>query len=273
MACRLLDLRSADGLDSFRTNRSRIATPAGTHHGIVVMREAEPASPGGETEGCKEEESAMKIRIRLSAMLLMLAAAALMALAGSVSAQTPLAGSKHDLSTGGAANSAFQKLTSSDYLCKPCHTPHKATANADMPLLNHTLTTFSFSSYTTKGLGTSWTPGTIDLVCLSCHDGTVAVDAWSGNTGTVFMIGSGGDASHIVTSAYIGTDLSGSHPTSVTMPAAGGEWSAPTNAKLFGGTGDQVKCASCHNPHGNVASGAYFLRTLPASLCQECHNK
>jgi len=216
----------------------------------------------------------MKAQIRFTGLLVMLAAAALLVLAGSASAQTPLAASKHDLTSGGAGNVAFRTLTGSDYMCKPCHAPHKANAIADMPLSNHTLTSPSgITGYTLTRTGVATVPATIDLVCLGCHDGTVAVDAWGVSAGITFMVGSGGDATHIVTPAFIGRDLSGTHPTSTPMQV-GPEWVvSPTGVKLFGTVPGTVKCASCHNPHGNVASGSFFLRATPATLCQACHIK
>ena len=65
-------------------------------------------------------------------------------------------------------------------VCVYCHTPHGAAANA--PLWNRTLpATGNYTPYSSTTIdvngGTIPQPDGISLACLSCHDGTIAVDA------------------------------------------------------------------------------------------------
>lgn len=67
-------------------------------------------------------------------------------------------------------------------VCVYCHTPHGAGIALQAPLWNRTNTsTSSYVTYNTLGTstltGTVTTPGPASLTCLSCHDGTVAVDS------------------------------------------------------------------------------------------------
>ena len=112
--------------------------------------------------------------------------------------------------TGSAHDFSAKSWNPGGEICVVCHTPHNATT-ATTPLLNHTLTKATFTVYSSPSLNaTVGQPSASSLACLSCHDGTVAIDAFGGNTGTTFM--TGGDK--------LGTDLSNDHPVSFTFDAA-----------------------------------------------------
>ena len=116
--------------------------------------------------------------------------------------------SKHDMSTGGGS-STYGGGTSQ--VCIFCHTPHNALSTI-VPLWNHTTTTQTFAMYTSSTLNAVMTgqPGNVSKACLSCHDGTVAVDSYGGATG-----------SHLITgTALLGTDLTNDHPIGFTYDAA-----------------------------------------------------
>lgn len=66
-------------------------------------------------------------------------------------------------------------------VCVYCHTPHGANTQLSAPLWNRT---FKANTYTTYGSNNSATlqsavtdPGVNSLTCLSCHDGTTAIDS------------------------------------------------------------------------------------------------
>lgn len=74
-------------------------------------------------------------------------------------------------------------------VCVFCHTPHGANPNVPgaAPLWNRQVNTTGYTTYSAPNMDT--TPGQpvgVSLACLSCHDGTIAVDA------LVNMPGSGG---------------------------------------------------------------------------------
>lgn len=197
-------------------------------------------------------------------MLRMLVAATLSLALPAAAAGQAIAGTEHDLSGKGWG---------SNEVCVFCHTPHNAsTAVTAAPLWNHAVT--AVTSYTTYGSttlnATVGQPGDISKLCLSCHDGTVAIDSYGGRTGTNFMSGA----------ALVGTDLANDHPVGFTYDAAlataDGGLKNPTTpssiapARLFGG---KMECASCHNAHSNQFGR--FLRgsNSGSALCLACHTK
>ena len=179
-------------------------------------------------------------------------------------------GSGHDLSLNGWGNGE---------ICEVCHTPHNAdtTAGLGAPLWDHEVTTQTYTLYTSTTLdGTVGQPTGVSKLCLSCHDGSVAIDSFGGTTGTTFM-------GTYAPNANFGTDLSNDHPISIdynvadiglnpiTDPSglpAGGDIDADM---LFAGN---VECASCHDVHRDVEIDNLLVKDNAASaLCLTCHNK
>lgn len=80
-------------------------------------------------------------------------------------------------------------------VCAFCHTPHHAltsdTAGDYMPLWSHTLTTSSYVPYASATIDATITAGTMmegpSKLCMSCHDGAIAVDTHYSVTGTVVL--------------------------------------------------------------------------------------
>lgn len=192
--------------------------------------------------------------------------------AGSAFAQT-IVGTDHDLSgvqgTGGE-------------ICVVCHTPHNAdTSVAEAPLWNHAVTTADFTVYSSPTFdgGPSGQPGGASRLCLSCHDGTVALDAFGGGAGTAGNVIAPGDA------AYIGIDLSNDHPISFIYDSAlatsdGGLADPATANSGLGGTIDadmlfagNMECASCHDVHDNTIAPFLRLSNAASAMCLTCHNK
>ena len=137
---------------------------------------------------------------------------------------------------GGIANSKhdFSQATWSDQqICKPCHTPHNALdTNLTGRLWAHTLSqvTYVYHGGNVSGADGSTRPdaGTgsaaqsdMDVatrLCLSCHDGTVALDSFMGKEGASDskFIGDA-DGQHGAATANLGNgkvanDLTNDHP-------------------------------------------------------------
>lgn len=188
----------------------------------------------------------------------------IVALGASASGQT-IIGSSHDFSSTGWAQGQ---------ICIPCHAPHNVPAGVDI-LWNHELTTATFTMYSNlvSGNPVATDPGFRSKMCLSCHDGTTAVDSYGGTTGSTFITGN----------ALIGTDLSNDHPIGVEYPTGDpgfnstASFGQPGEPKLVPITllngNDGVECVSCHDPHDS--SNGKFLRVTMSSsaLCLKCHNK
>ena len=192
-----------------------------------------------------------------------------------------IVGSPHDFSGQG---------WSGGEICVACHTPHNAdTTTAEAPLWNHALTTSTFTVYTTGTMDSApGQPDGISKLCLSCHDGTVALDSFGGASGASFISGP----------ALLGTDLSNDHPISMTYDAAlavtDPGLNNPTTKVVTVGTAPftatgtvtavmlsagKVQCSSCHDVHNNEviggAPGSPLLRLSKAgsAICLACHNK
>lgn len=88
-----------------------------------------------------------------------------------------------DLLAGGPNSGGAGMMDSSrnDYgeVCVYCHTPHGANTTTAAPLWNRTmLTSTVYTTYTSMTIeGVVGSPGANSLTCLSCHDGTTAVDS------------------------------------------------------------------------------------------------
>lgn len=208
-------------------------------------------------------------------------ASALLVTAGSASAGT-IVGSVHDLSAQG---------WSGGEICVVCHTPHNAdTSVTAAPLWNHEVTVAAhtmYSSTTFDGAGTiAGGPTGASKLCLSCHDGTVAIDSFGGATGTSTIQNP---------NAIFGTDLSNDHPISFTydtaLATADGALADPAVATVTIGDatdfkngtisdlmlpGGELQCNSCHDVHNKFAAAATKLLRISnanSDLCLTCHTK
>ena len=97
---------------------------------------------------------------------------ALLSLLSSVASAQGVVGSPHDLQP---------ETTNTSETCVFCHTPHGSSTSAAVPLWNKTLPNPAiytrYSSLNTSTLSGEEAPvGSVSLACLSCHDGSQAVD-------------------------------------------------------------------------------------------------
>ncbi len=144
-----------------------------------------------------------------------------------------------EVGPGGPINAALMDTQRNDYgeVCVYCHTPHGAHTTIAAPLWNRTTKVTTYQTYdllnTTSLTQLVTQPGASSLTCLSCHDGTTAVDA------IVNMPGSGR-----YNTARITSDA----------PALLNEWpnAAVTHVGL---RAPDQGCLVCHNPNG---AGAAF---------------
>ncbi len=167
-------------------------------------------------------------------------------------------------------------------ICKPCHTSHNTNAAAGA-LWNHALTTATFTMFEGE---TGLAEDVLDedsILCLSCHDGTVALDSFGGMTGNNFIPGG----------ALIGTDLQDDHPigADAVYPTAVSTRFNPQNTshRVVSAWGSlslrsfvdensveqwSVSCRTCHNVHNAGNFGHMLSFSNQAShLCLTCHIK
>jgi len=211
----------------------------------------------------------------------------------STSAMAQIAGTAHDFNDGLFADGSAGGDTwnTSGEICVVCHTPHSAISPTDGPLWNRDITAVTnytmYAPNTTPGSDIDGTfagqPTGVSRLCLSCHDGTIAIDSFGGATGTI-MIDTINANANIGEGVGINGDLSNDHPVAFTFPATtgplGDDELQPNSGglvngimPLFGTTQDQMECASCHDVHGT--GFAYLLRVenTDSALCLTCHIK
>ena len=224
-------------------------------------------------------------------------AAAIVPLVVAQAAFGEIVGSKHDFS---------QATWSEGEICKPCHTPHNAIAtNLSGRLWNHTLSTATYTLHGTNvnGVDPGVTGSQADMdrlsnLCLSCHDGTVALDSFGGATGSV-MIGTVGDGR-----ANLGTDLRNDHRVGIAAvykeesggaghyryrPIAAAK-AAGLRFEVVPGTrtytdqsgvlrenvaNEAITCSTCHDVHNGAGETDGLLRfsNSASAVCLACHVK
>lgn len=185
-----------------------------------------------------------------------------------------IAGGPHDL--------ASDITTPNSRTCIVCHTPHNA-GPPSVPLWNHTTSALSYTAYDSSTMqavdNDDWTgaDGTISALCMSCHDGSVAIGSlYNGTPGDTTTLMDGFNPLY-----NLGTDLSEDHPVAFTyngtLATADGELldpgSLPTAFTLFGTGGDQMECGTCHDPHDNTNSPFLVIANTGSAMCTTCHLK
>lgn len=212
-----------------------------------------------------------KVRMREWRRVFVMAFALTAALVwGSGVAMAGISNTKHNLGSTGTGNRA----TDTGEICVFCHTPHGADTSAPVPLWNKKLEVATPTYTTYASLGTTTLDalqadiGSVSLACLSCHDGTQAMDnlinapgsggyaadgggvgglayTWvDGGNGTVNTttgaMQTGGDGAPF---PMLGTDLSNDHPISIQY-AGGGYDSTDGNALVAA----ETACTGCTDP-------------------------
>lgn len=191
----------------------------------------------------------------------------------SVSAWAGITGTPHDMSGKGWGTTE---------LCKFCHTPHFAQNTAGAPLWNHAstgraYTLYSSSTFDPNGGLTIGQPGAQSKMCLSCHDGTVAVDSYANSgilqTGTHFIsttntVGGSGSlgSDHPIAFTYNGAlAVSAKH---LNTPVSANWVDAGQTLPLYSG---KLECATCHAVHDNTYTKFMRVSNAGSAMCQTCH--
>ena len=171
---------------------------------------------------------------------------ALLIAAGGASAG--IANTKHNLGTGGTQSTHVTGGSDTAEICVFCHTPHGADTTATAPLWNKNLASLpvagSYQTYNTANSSTIdgevLTVGSVSLACLSCHDGTQAMDniinapgsggydaTGGGANGLGYTWTGNADANGKMTNSgtnkipMLGTDLRDDHPIGIAYCGGG----------------------------------------------------
>lgn len=212
-----------------------------------------------------------------------------------VSSKHDLAWSYHRVSEG------FHPWDDYNQVCVFCHTPHHADASQGA-LWNRQAPTGPYTLYQSGTLeGTPGQPGRSSLLCLSCHDGSLAVDlvirkplygigTGSGRHGAMTTIAAPvaepafencGTSCHgglftVSTLKYLTTDISNDHPVGIVYSSSPKLNPAPQGGKFANGVrliDNKVECLSCHNPHDPTNAPFLVTSDNQSALCYTCHNK
>jgi predicted CXXCH cytochrome family protein len=243
--------------------------------------------------------------------ILTLAVLALLAVASGAQAQATavIAGGPHDLSNGSALRNTNTSINGQT--CVFCHTPHGGANN--IPLWNRaTPTGTTYQLYTSSTSDATATGAQIAAsgsgACMSCHDGTMAMDVLLNVNGLAFTpaVGftrqagakstygsTGGGTSNLMSGGlpFLGTDLRNDHPVTiiyetaraatptefVTQVVSGAKITVGTTnpLPLFGASSGTatMECASCHNAHNNSLGNFLRKSNAGSAICTTCHIK
>ncbi len=176
-----------------------------------------------------------------------------------------VANTVHNLSVSGPGS---VKAISEQDICIFCHTSHNSMPEA--PLWNRKSKGTFYTLYNSSTLNAK--PGQPDgssILCLSCHDGTIALGDVSSRTVQIAM-------NSPLKKGNLTTDLSDEHPISFvynsSLAAVDGQLKTPPLSGVMLDSRSKVQCTSCHDPHKN--NFTKFLRASNefSDLCIRCHS-
>jgi predicted CXXCH cytochrome family protein len=178
---------------------------------------------------------------------------------------------KHNLSVSGPGT---VKATTESEICIFCHTPHSARPVA--PLWNRTDPGLTFTPYSSSTMqATPGQPDGASLLCLSCHDGSIALGSVVSRPGTITMTTGANMPAGVSNLTKV---LTNDHPVSFVynsaLATADGQLKDPTAitppVALKSG---KVQCTSCHDPHKNIYSDFLVATSANSNLCNSCHQR
>lgn len=178
-------------------------------------------------------------------------------------------------------------------VCIFCHTPHNSTPSE--PMWNQTIPGSVYNPYASSTLVATLTPNPpigqptgSSKLCLSCHDGTIALGSLlnmpgaAASPGVLTVTGAGITAGKFASTSasYLGTELRNDHPISFSYSLSyPSNTEIKTNSPSFTpntvklDSSGAVQCTSCHDPHGSANPKFLVASTDNGALCEACHDK
>ena len=176
----------------------------------------------------------------------------------------------HNLSASGPGR---VRAPSEQEVCIFCHAPHNT--GGVRPLWNRELPPTSYKIYESSTLDAQpKQPTGSSKLCLSCHDGTIALGSVLSRSDQIRI--SGGDFMPAGL-ANLGTDLSDDHPISFPytsgLAASDRQLANPSTlakeVKLD--AAGMLQCTSCHDAHHNEFGDFLVMNNAFGALCVSCH--
>ncbi|KAB0669075.1 cytochrome C [Oryzomonas sagensis] len=181
--------------------------------------------------------------------------------------------SKHNLSVSGPGSI---KALNEERVCIFCHTPHHA--NPSTPLWSRPTSTAIYDLYQSSTLvAKPGQPSGSARLCLSCHDGTIALGTFYGSSEAIAMAG----GITTIPANYptnLKTDLRDDHPVSLAytneLAQQNGQLNTPGSLPhaIRLEEGGMLQCTACHNPHSNNYGKFLVMDNSGSALCTACHN-
>jgi len=178
---------------------------------------------------------------------------------------------KHNLSVTGPGT--IKAVTESE-ICLFCHTAHNSRPMS--PLWNRNDPGSSYIPYNSSTMSSlPGQPNGASMLCLSCHDGTVALGNVISRSTTISFANA---VNMPAGPSNLSTDLRNDHPVSFNYDAG----LAGTNGQLKNPStlpqqihlpNDQMQCTSCHDPHKNLYTKFLVLTSENSNLCNACHQQ
>ncbi len=187
-----------------------------------------------------------------------------------VAAQDRVASTVHNLAASGPGTIRAQ---SEQQICIFCHAPHNT--SGVRPLWNREMPATMYQIYSSSTLDANpGQPTGSSKLCLSCHDGTIALGSVLSRAEQIQMSGGSFLPAGLTN---LGTDLSDDHPISFTyttgLAAADLQLvspsALPSTVKLDASS--QLQCTSCHDPHHNRYGDFLVMSNEFSALCVSCH--
>lgn len=198
----------------------------------------------------------------------------------------PISSSRHNLSANGPGP---LRASAEQEICIFCHGTHMTLPSN--PLWNRSEAGDDYIPYSSStAVALPGQPTGESILCLSCHDGTIALGK-VGNRGAPIQMRGGVTTlpSHAYdrpgwprgrsAPGYLGRDLSDDHPISFKYKSSmvshrselvdPGSLTGPVKLDAMG----ELQCTSCHNAHDDTFGYFLVMSNVASALCMTCHQK
>jgi predicted CXXCH cytochrome family protein len=179
---------------------------------------------------------------------------------------------KHNLSSASVMGGIRARDTSN--ICIFCHTTHAG--NTQAPLWNREESRVVYTLYDSSTLYSKPDqPNGASKLCLSCHDGTIALGKVVSRKQEFAMFDTSMGRIPHTRAANLGSDLSDDHPVSFNpSPAV-----SASNQLIHPSSPDPVRydldgnlqCTTCHDPHDNQFTKFLVKDDRNGAICKTCH--